>query len=104
DALEADPRWHAWNRERDRHGIPGGETARDVQIRAMALIEHIAQEGGGACVLVSHSDVIKVVVLSLIGAPLGRYSHLAVDPASITTLDLWPGGGKVVRLNQEACA
>ena len=51
--------------------------------------------------LCSHSDVIKVVTLTLIGAPLGRYGHLAVDPASITTLDLWEGGGKVVRLNEE---
>lgn len=104
EALEADPRWHAWNRDRDRHGMPDGEAAHDVQSRAMALIDRLAQAESGPLVLVSHSDVIKTVVLTLIGAPLGRYAHIAVDPASITTLDLWPGGGKVVRLNQEAAA
>ena len=104
DALSDDPRWHQWNSERERHAIPEGEAVRDVQARVMPLIERLAADDHGPTVLVSHSDVIKVVALTLIGAPLGRFSHIAVDPASVTTLDLWPGGGKVVRLNQEAGA
>ena len=104
EALSDDPRWHSWNSDRERYAIPDGEAVRDVQARVMPLIEELGENGGGPAVLVSHSDVIKVVALTLIGAPLGRYSHIAVDPASVTTLDLWPGGGKVVRLNQEVGA
>ena len=70
----------------------------------MPLIARLAAEDRGPAVLVSHSDVIKVVVLTLIGASLGRCAHVAVDPASVTTLDLWSGGGKIVRLNGEARA
>ena len=98
--LAADPRWQMWNSDRHRAVVPGGEAARALQARVMPLIESYATGDGRPVVLVSHSDVIKTVVLTLLGASLDCHDRLEIEPASITTLDLWPGGGKIVRSNQ----
>ena len=98
--LQDDPRWHAWNNERDRAAIPGGESMRDAQGRVMALVNRFGAVDGQATMLLTHSDIVKVVVATLLGSPLEWHDRLQIDPASITTLDLWPGGGKVVRMNE----
>lgn len=102
EALARDPRWHAWNTERQRIAIPGGESSAAVQARIMEFLARLT--GRAPALLVSHSDVIKVVIATLLGAPLDRHDRLQIDPASITTLDLWEGGGKVVRMNEAAAA
>lgn len=102
DALANDPRWLEWNAERAKARIPGGETAAAVQGRIGRMLDRVVGTDREAAILVSHSDVIKIAVLTLLGAPLGRHDGLDVDPGSVTTLDLWPGGGKVVRLNEGA--
>lgn len=102
EELRDDTRWLEWNADRETTCIPEGESVPQVRQRVMALLDRLQAEDRGPTVLASHSDVIKTAVLTLIGAPLDHYYRLAVDPASITTVDLWQGGGKVVRLNQEA--
>ena len=98
--LQGDPRWFAWNHERGRSRTPGGESTAELQARIMGVLEARVATEAAPAILVTHSDVIKVAVATLLGAPLDWHDRLVVDPASITTLDLWPGGGKVVRLNE----
>jgi hypothetical protein len=38
-------------------------------------------------------------VLHVLGLPLQAYDRLEISPASITTLCLWPGRGRLLRLN-----
>ncbi len=100
DALASDPRWHAWNGERAHAVIPDGESAGAVLTRVMALLGRVSLEDGPPAILVTHSDVIKGAMLGLLGASPDLHDRFEVEPASITTLDLWPGGGKIVRSNQ----
>ena len=100
DALASDPRWTAWNSERGRTVVPGGESAEQVQARVMIVVERYAADDEKPAVIVTHSDVIKIAVLTLLGASLDLHDRLEIEPASITTVDLWPGGGKIVRSNQ----
>lgn len=101
DELDHDPRWHAWNTERENASIPGGERMADVNRRVAGLLDRLAAQDGDPAILVSHSDVIKAAVAAVLGFPLKRHDRLQIDPASITTIDLWIGGGKIVRLNEE---
>jgi probable phosphoglycerate mutase len=100
ETLHDDPRWHVWNKERGRSGTPGGETTAAVQSRVMAWVEQLACSDAGPTIAVTHSDLIKIVVATLLNSPLDWHDRLTVDPASIATIDLWPGGGKIVRLNE----
>ncbi len=100
--LDRDPRWAAWNAERSEAAVPGGETFAAVEARAAALLDRLAGEGGGPIVLVSHADVIKAAVMALTGMPARFHHRILVEPASVTTLELWGtgGGGRLTRLNE----
>ncbi len=99
DELRGDPSWHAWNTGRAAACPPGGETMAAAQARVAALLADLAASGRDA-VLVSHCDVIRAAVLSVLGLSLDAYARFDIAPASITTLALWPGGGKVTGLNE----
>lgn len=101
--LDRDPRWHEWNSERHRAVIPGGETFGAVKARVSAMLDGLAAAGGGPFVLVSHSDVIKAAVAVLIDMAVNLHHRIVIDPASITTVELWgPGEGRILRMNELA--
>ena len=102
DEIRRDPRWNAWNGERARAAIPGGDTMGAVRDRVMRVVDRLADQDREPVILVSHADVIKTALLTLLGSPLERHDRIVIDPASITTVDLWPGGGKIVRMNEVA--
>lgn len=101
-SLKDDPAWRRWNAERGQTTVPDGESIHTVQARVMGLLERLESVAGEPTILVTHSDVIKVAVLSLLGASLDLHDRIEIDPASITTLELWRGGGKIVRTNAGA--
>lgn len=103
-SLSGEPEWRRWNDSRLEGDVPDGETIQAVQARGMGVVERFASGPRDPAVLVSHGDVIKAVILTLLGTSLDRHDRLAIDPASMTTIDLWPGGGKIVRTNEGAAA
>ena len=101
DELHTDDRWHVWNREREAGCPPGGEPMRDVQGRALQHIEDWrAAHPDQTVIAVSHSDVIKTVVCGVLGLSLDRYHAFEIAPASVTRLVVWPGGGKILAMNE----
>ena len=99
--LAEDPAWQAWNQERSTAAIPGGETMAEVEARTSRLLDSLAEQDDGPVVLVSHSDVIKAMVARLIAMPLNLHDRIAIDPASITRLEMWrPGAGAIGRMNE----
>ncbi len=78
-----------------------GEGMAEIQERALAAIERIADEARGAkTALVSHADVIKPVITHYLGMDLDTMHRLAVANASVTLLDLaYPGSPRIRYLN-----
>lgn len=101
DSLGADERWQVWNRQRASSAAPGGEAMKAVQARVLdGLASWRRSYPGASVVAVSHSDVIKAAICGILELSLDRYHAFDIDPASITTLVLWEGGGKVLSLNE----
>lgn len=98
EELAGDPAWDRWNTARASAVPPGGETMAAAVARAVGFLESLEGEGAVACV--SHCDVIRGVVAHYLGLSLDNLLRFEVSPASITTLDLWPGGGSVVEVNR----
>lgn len=98
--LEADPAWTAWNTERAAARPPGGESMGAVQARALRLLDRLGREDGPPAILVSHADTIRAALLGVLGLSLDAYDRLVVAPASWSELALWPGGGRVVSINE----
>lgn len=99
DALAADPLWATWNAERATARPPGGESMGEAQGRVGRVLARFAVDGAPV-VLVSHGDVIRAALLGLLGLGLDAYDRIVVDPASCSELALWPGGGRVVSINE----
>jgi probable phosphoglycerate mutase len=104
-ALRSDPCWQAWNAERANGWAPGGERMQAVQDRILLDLEEVRRNHPGERVAaVSHCDVIKAALCGVLGLSLDRYHAFEVEPASVSSVVLWDGGGKVLTLNERCGA
>ena len=100
EELDRQELWKRWNQERSQVRIPGGEMIGEVQQRMVQGIERVAAEAPDATVaIVSHGDPIKTAVAYYIGQSLDRLIRLEISLASVSTLELGPGGGRVMGVN-----
>ena len=101
DSIRADPRWQAWSAQRSLSRIPGGESMREVQQRAVEAVLDINERHlGETVVLVSHGDVIRSVLLFALGMPLDFYSRIEVIQGSISTVQIESGRIRVLRISE----
>lgn len=80
--------------------FPGGEGLAAVQARAMKSIHNVlSNKGKGSDVFVSHGDVIKSIVSSVLAMHLDDFQRIVIDPASITVLDFSSSKPRVLLMN-----
>ncbi len=98
--LESDAAWREWNRFRSGLRIPGGEMMIEVQSRMLLQVEQLFRaHPDGNFALFSHGDPLKTILLHFLGAPLNEIERLELSPASISLLELHPGGARVLCIN-----
>lgn len=72
--------------------FPGGESFLEAQHRAVVACDRIADEAGKATVaIVSHSDVIKLVVSHYLGQPIDLFQRINIATTSVSVVHLTPG-------------
>ena len=99
--LAGDPGWDRFNTRRSEALVPGGETMREAEERALACMTRLqGLHRGETIALVSHGDVIKAVLAHVLGAGLDHMQRFDVDPASVSTLVHDGGGWRVVAVNE----
>ena len=101
---ESDPElYERWMSAPTTVRFPGGESYADLEARAAAAIATLArQQAGRRVVVVTHGGVIRAVLRTVLGFPAEHLFRVAVDPASVTTLE-WVEGEPIVReLNRTA--
>ncbi|HEX4765225.1 MAG TPA: histidine phosphatase family protein [Lichenihabitans sp.] len=104
DALQSDPRWTAWNRDRDQARAPRGEAMLEAQVRMARCLARLHLRHPDATVAaVGHADVIKTGLAWALGLPLAFHSRFEVAPASISRILIGDGEVKVMNINQ-TCA
>jgi probable phosphoglycerate mutase len=102
DSIRADPRWRSWSSHRSLATIPGGETMRAVQHRAVnAVIEICDRHRDETVVAVSHGDVIRAALVFALGMPLDFYHRIEVTQGSLSTIRIDDGGIRVLRVNEK---
>jgi broad specificity phosphatase PhoE len=101
DAVRTDERWRLWSTCRSIATIPGGESMREVQERAVrALFELRQAHRDGTVLIVSHGDVIRAALLFALGMPLDFYSRIEVGLASLSTIHIDNSGIRVHAVNE----
>ena len=97
-ALGNDRRWQTWNAARGTAATPSGETMAIATARALRHLEGI--EIAGVILCVSHCDIIRGIVAHYLGLDVDRLLSFDIDPASITTIQLHCGVGRVIAVNE----
>jgi broad specificity phosphatase PhoE len=95
--------WQRFNQLRSLARAPGGESLIDVQARAWKSLETIqAHHQDGTVGVITHGDVIRSLLLLLLGMPLDHILRLEVAPASVSEIVLGLGEPLVRTVNQSA--
>lgn len=102
-ALTTRKMWQVVQEYPSRAVFPNGEAMRDVQTRAVAAIERLVVEHPRDMVaVVSHADVIKMVLAHYLGMHLDVFQRLVVSPASVSVLQLGHARPYVASINDTA--
>src|SRR5450432_175544 len=73
--------WNVVQHYPSRVTFPNGEAMRDVQLRAVNVLESLVEKHPrGTVALVSHSDVIKMIVTHYLGLHLDMFQRIEISP------------------------
>jgi probable phosphomutase (TIGR03848 family) len=101
--LARHPLWRIVQFFPSRLQFPNGEALREVQFRAVQAVETISkQHNDEVVVVVSHADLIKLLLAHYLGVHIDLFQRIIVSPASVSILSL-PNNGmvRVVRINDD---
>jgi probable phosphoglycerate mutase len=101
--LAKKPLWWAVQHAPSRARFPGGESLLEVQFRAVQALEELAlQHDKDLIVVVSHADVIRLVLAHYLGVHIDLFQRLVISPAAVSVLNLSPQGMvRVIRINDD---
>ncbi|GJM42955.1 MAG: phosphoglycerate mutase [Ardenticatenaceae bacterium] len=87
-----------------RMQFPGGDTLRGVQMRGVDALEALAKahDDKDIIVVVSHADLIKLVLAHYLGVHTDLFQRIIISPASVSVLHLSGNGMvRVGRINDD---
>ena len=101
EKLAKKPLWKTVQHYPSRMQFPKGETLRAVQFRAIEALEKLSEQHvDETIIVVSHADLIKLVVAHYLGTHIDLFQRIIISPASVSVLSLSADGGmRVVRVN-----
>lgn len=89
-----------WWKRPDQVQIPGGEALETGRRRAVGAVQRIAARHPDAGVaVVAHGGVNKLIMLTLLGAPLASFWRIKQDNACINVLEFDGDHGRVLMMN-----
>lgn len=81
--------WTELNRKRADFRFPNGETPREAQARGIRAVESLLKDHNRKVVaLVSHADLIRLIIAGYIGLSLELYNRFTINPATVSALSL----------------
>lgn len=103
DELIQDPDWNLFRENPGSVKIPGGEDSSMVRERVSTEIKKLSQQYSEEAIIAcfSHGSIIRHTISYFIGLPVNNSNQIQIAPASISTLLVSDGNGKLLHLNQE---
>jgi len=92
--------WQLIQQVPSRARFPDGETLRRAQARAVDAVEMLAERHPqGLIAVVSHCDIIKLLLAHYLGMHLDMFQRIVIAPASISGVQLGFGRPMVIGMN-----
>jgi len=96
--LTKDPRWKQVLTKPSTFTFPEGEGFKKMRGRVDQLLTELAAEKG-SLLLVTHGDIIKMILASTLSLPIDRFQAFVAEPASISTIRIDKGSKTVLQTN-----
>jgi probable phosphoglycerate mutase len=101
--LTNDDRWRRYNSARAITATPGGELMLEVQLRIVkAILELRERHPAGHVAVVSHGDVIRALLLYLLGMPIDFVHRIEISPARISVVQVSEDAVRVLLMNGDS--
>ena len=81
--------------------FPNGETLPEVQTRSLLGLDLHLNPKAKNILIVTHADVVKVLLLHALGTHLNNIEKLVINNASISVIEKDKSGLKVIRVNDD---
>lgn len=89
-----------WQRNPGRVRFPKGENLQEVAKRSWQVLEHLYdRHPHGHVIVVSHMFTISTMLCRVLRLKVGQFRTFAVDPASVSTVQLDASGLRLMLLN-----
>jgi len=76
-----------WHRQPDKVLMPGGESLKDVQERALKVIDKIRRQNEGQAIIITHDAVIKCLLCHWLGLPLSVFWRFRFANCSVSIVE-----------------
>jgi broad specificity phosphatase PhoE len=100
--LDLLPAWRRFNQFRSGSRIPGGENMSEVLSRSLRELERLRAlhpASNAVVAIVSHGDVLRMVVTHALGMATDLLHRLELSPAAVSLLQLEDHGPRLLLLN-----
>ena len=93
--------WGSIQTAPSRFRFPEGESFEEMRARAIGAVEEQARIGGQV-LIVSHGDVIKMIIAHYLAMAPDAFQRLSIDPASISRIDFHGDSIRVPVINDRS--
>ena len=100
DELVDDPAFLAFSRDPVHAAPPGGESAVAAQTRALAALGRaFARAPGGRLCVVTHGDLVRLILAAALALELREFRRIRVDTCGVSVVDLMGDRAEVKAIN-----
>lgn len=96
--LSRDKRWRSVQNKPSSFTFPQGESFKQMRRRVDALINDLSLEKGPV-LLVTHGDIIKMILAASLALPIDKFQSFVAEPASISAISIGKSANSVIQSN-----
>lgn len=96
--LSKDKRWKNVQNKPSSFTFPQGESFKQMRRRVDGLIRDLSMEKG-PILLVTHGDIIKMILAASLGLPIDKFQSFVAEPASISAISIGKSSNSIIQSN-----
>jgi probable phosphoglycerate mutase len=96
--LSKDKRWKNVQNKPSTFTFPQGESFKQMRRRVEGLIRDLSAQKG-PILLVTHGDIIKMILAASLGLPIDKFQSFVAEPASISAISIGKSSNSVIQSN-----
>jgi probable phosphoglycerate mutase len=96
--LSKDKRWKNVQNKPSTFTFPQGESFKQMRRRVEGLIRDLSAQKG-PILLVTHGDIIKMILSASLGLPIDKFQSFVAEPASISAISIGKSSNSVIQSN-----